>query len=39
MMLIRIGTSRIGPDLRIFECPNCGRVCGRPADDPVKSAS
>jgi ribosomal protein L37AE/L43A len=38
MMLVRIGSSCIGPDLRIFECPNCGQVCGRPAEDPVTSA-
>ena len=36
MALIRIGLDCNGPDLRIFECSNCGHVCGRTASDPVK---
>ena len=39
MTLIRIGLGCNDPDLRIFECSSCGRVCGQPADDPIKSAS
>ena len=38
MMLVRIGSSCNSPDLRIFQCSNCGQVCGRPAEDPVTSA-
>lgn len=34
MTLHRIGSSRNGPDLRIFACTGCGHVCERAAGDP-----
>jgi ribosomal protein L37AE/L43A len=39
MTLTRIGSGCDGPDLRIFECTNCGHVYRVPTDDPMKPAS
>ena len=38
MTLIRIGLGCSDPELRVFECSNCGQVYGRPADDPTELA-
>jgi len=33
MMLIHVGASRDGPDLRIFECSKCGNIHKISIDD------
>lgn len=38
MMLIHVGPSCEGPDLRIFECSKCGNVQKTSMDDPMRPA-